>query len=80
MLSTLQAEWGDQIKLVTVNADENLNLAFTYQITTLPTILLLQQGKLLCRLEQFKGRDDFQRAGIELQAVLKQSMSYSYTA
>jgi thioredoxin 1 len=81
VLADLQAEWGEQLKLVDINADENLNLAITYKIKTLPTLILFERGELLCRLEQFKGRDDFQQASIELQTALEQVMlSYSCSA
>lgn len=81
MLAELQAEWRGQIKLVSVNADENLRLASCYKLTTLPTVLLIDQGNLLCRLDQFKGRDDFHRAAADLQTALERIMlRYSYSA
>jgi thioredoxin 1 len=81
MLSDLQLEWGDQIKLVQINADENLTLSSTYRITTLPTIILLERGEVCCRFDQFRGREDFRQAAAEIQTVLKQvSLSYSCSA
>ncbi len=81
MLAELQAEWGGQIKLVSVNADENLRLASTHKLVTLPTVMLFEQGALLCRLEQFRGRDDFRHAAVELQSTLQRVMlRYSYSA
>jgi thioredoxin 1 len=80
VLSELQAEWNDQIKLVSVNADENLWLASTHKLITLPTVMLFDQGRLLCRLEEFKGRDDFRQARLELQSALEQVMlRYRYS-
>lgn len=81
MLDSLQAEWGNQIKLVQINADENLTLSSSYRITSLPTIILFDRGKPLCRLDQFKERDDFRRAAAELQTALNQVISlYSCSA
>lgn len=81
MLSELQAQWGGEIKLVSVNADENLKLANTHRLATLPTVLLFDQGKVICRLDQFKGRDDFRLAAADLETSLKELMlSYSYSA
>lgn len=81
MLSELQAGWSGQIKLVSINADENLKLASLHRLTTLPTVMLFDQGTVLCRLEQFKGRDDFRKATVDLQTVLEQvMMRYSYSA
>lgn len=81
MLAELQAEWKGQIKLVSVNADENLKLASTYKLSTLPTVMLFDQGKLICRLDQFNNRDDFRRAGADLQTALESiTLNYSYSA
>lgn len=62
MLTRIQSEWGDQIKLVGINADENLKLANTYRLKTLPTILLFEDGQVLHRLDEFKGRDELRLA------------------
>lgn len=81
MLTEIQSEWKGQIKLVSVNADENLRLASVHRLTTLPTVMLFEQGEVLCRLDQFKGRDDFRHASVDLQKALKQIMlRYSYSA
>lgn len=42
-----------QIKLVKVNADENFKLSNTYRLTNLPTLLLIENGKVRDRLEDF---------------------------
>lgn len=57
ILHKLQAEATQPIKLVSVNADENLKLANTYRLRSLPTILIFERGVLLERLEDFHGRD-----------------------
>ncbi|NCJ06021.1 thioredoxin [Synechococcales cyanobacterium C] len=46
------------IKLVRVNADENLRLSNRYRLTNLPTLLLFHQGHLIKRLDHFNTRDD----------------------
>lgn len=74
LLTRFQAEWGDQIKLVRVNADENLKLVSNYQLTTLPTLLLFENGQLLHRLDGFQEQEDL-RAAIEKMMVL-----YPYSA
>ena len=51
VLERARSEFGDRFKLVGINADENLHLASNYRITSLPTVLLFQEGKLLHRLE-----------------------------
>ncbi len=47
-----------QVKLVNINTDENLKLANTYHITTLPTLLLVVDGEIVQRLEKFRDRED----------------------
>lgn len=67
LLTRFQAEWGKQFKLIGINADENLKLSSRYRITTLPTILLFEGGKVIHRLEGLHRRDDL---WTELQRVL----------
>lgn len=62
LVQEFQSEWSDPIKLVRVNADDNLKLATTYRIKSLPTILLFEGGQMIHRLEGFNGRDDLRRA------------------
>ncbi|NEO97500.1 MAG: thioredoxin fold domain-containing protein [Symploca sp. SIO2E9] len=62
ILREFQPQWSGQVKLVRVNADENLKLANAYQLKSLPTLLLFDQGKVVQRLEGFKGRDDLYMA------------------
>ena len=45
--------WDDRIKLVNINADENLKIASTYKLRTLPTLILFANGRILDRLEGF---------------------------
>ncbi|WP_421655733.1 thioredoxin family protein [Leptothermofonsia sp. ETS-13] len=57
LLTRFQSEWGKCFKLVGINADENLKLSSHYRITTLPTILLFEGGKVIHRLEGLYKRD-----------------------
>ena len=57
-LTQLLAECGQSAKLVGINADENLKLASSYRITTLPTVLVFEGGKLLHRIDSFQRRDE----------------------
>ena len=50
--------WGEQIKLVDINADENFKLASTYRLKTLPTLILFTNGKVANRLEGFHSPED----------------------
>ncbi|MGJ3251304.1 MAG: thioredoxin family protein [Elainellaceae cyanobacterium] len=72
-LNRLIEEWGERVKVVSINADENLKLANTYRLTNLPTLLLFDQGKILHRLEKFHSVDDLHRAFGDLQIALEES-------
>ena len=58
LLRSLQSEWLEQLRVIGVNADENLKLANQYRLTTLPTLMVFQKGIVLHRLEGFRSRDD----------------------
>ena len=45
------------IKLVSINADDNLKLANAYRLRSLPTLLFFQDGKIQKRLDNFQSRD-----------------------
>ncbi len=62
ILIRFQAESKQNVKLVSINADESLKLANTYRLTTLPTLILFERGQVLHRLEGFNGREDLQKA------------------
>ncbi|MEQ8970090.1 MAG: thioredoxin [Coleofasciculus sp. C1-SOL-03] len=62
MLEDVQQEWSDRIEVVRVNADNSLRLASTYQLKSLPTLLLFENGQVVERLEGFQGRDDLRLA------------------
>ncbi|NET56953.1 MAG: conjugal transfer protein TraF [Symploca sp. SIO2E6] len=67
ILREFHLEWGNQVKVVRVNADNNFKLANTYKLKSLPTLLFVENGKVVYRLENFQGRD-------ELRLVLKKLM------
>ena len=56
-LTKCQAEWGENLKIVGVNADDNFKLATTYRLKTLPTIIIFKKGLVHHRLEGFQGRE-----------------------
>ena len=60
-LRQFQTHWQDQVKLVGINADQSLRLASSYRLTSLPTLILFNQGQVQHRLELFQGREDLRR-------------------
>lgn len=61
VLLQLQSEWQGQLSLVRINADENLKLASTYRLRSLPTLILFEHGQVIHRLEGFQGKEDLYR-------------------
>lgn len=78
LLKQAQSEWNDSLKLVCINADENLKLANTYRLTTLPTVLLFEGGQLRYRIDRFCNSEDFRLATEALRQALEET-SYSYS-
>jgi DNA-binding response OmpR family regulator len=68
LLKEFQLQWGEQVKLVYVNADKNLKLATTYRIKSLPTLILFKNGKVVHRLDSFQGKDEVR---IALEAIIE---------
>ncbi|NEP10140.1 MAG: thioredoxin [Symploca sp. SIO2C1] len=62
ILREFQLEWGNQVKVVRINADNNFKLANTYKLQSLPTLLFFEDGKVIYRLENFQGRDELRMA------------------
>ncbi|MGB3301013.1 MAG: thioredoxin family protein [Phormidesmis sp.] len=59
ILNSYRDEWPEPLHLFEVNADENFRLANQYQLTTLPTLLYIENGQVLHRIEGFKSREGF---------------------
>ncbi|HEY9738780.1 MAG TPA: thioredoxin domain-containing protein [Trichocoleus sp.] len=62
LLNHFQSEWEGHIRLVDINADENLRLANQYRLTTLPTLLFIENGEVFQRLDSFRGKEDLRLA------------------
>ena len=50
-----------EIKLVSINADENFKLANVYRLRNLPTLILVDRGRVIYRIEGFHKREELQR-------------------
>ncbi|NES84551.1 MAG: thioredoxin [Moorea sp. SIO2B7] len=73
ILEEFQTQGSNYVKVVRVNADNNLKLANTYRLKTLPTLLFFEQGQLVSRIEGFQGRDSLLR---EIARLLKSHCQY----
>ncbi len=61
--------WDEQIKLVNINADDNLKLASTYRLKTLPTLIMFTDGRIVERLEGFHSREEL-RTNLDRMTVI----------
>ena len=60
-LLKVQSEWEGSLNIVSINADDNFRLANAYRLRSLPTVILFDRGKIVYRLEGFKGREDLMK-------------------
>jgi thioredoxin 1 len=76
-LNQLLSDWSGQLRLVSVNADDNLRLASCYRITTLPTVLVFQGGKLVHRLDSYQKREELRSALHKVLSIQSKTESLS---
>ena len=50
VLNEIQEEFGDKVKVVKINTDENLKIATEYSISGLPSLLFFKNGEAVERL------------------------------
>lgn len=53
LLDDVANEFGDKIKFVKINTDENMKVAKDYSISGLPSVLIFKDGKALERMVGF---------------------------
>jgi thioredoxin 1 len=64
LLNKVHDDLHGRVHLVSVNADENLRLANTYRLASLPTVMVFDRGQVLYRLESFHSHDEL-RSSVE---------------
>ena len=57
VLHSFQLEWPGAIRVLDVTADEYLKLANLYRLKTLPTLLYMEHGQVVHRIEGFRSRE-----------------------
>lgn len=50
VLQDLARDWAGKVKVVSVNADDSLDLSLLYDIQSIPTLLYFVEGKLRCQI------------------------------
>lgn len=61
LLLEFRSQWQGHINIFSINPDENLKIASTYRLASLPTLLFFNQGQLVERIEGFQGREELNR-------------------
>ncbi|MUL36486.1 thioredoxin family protein [Gloeocapsopsis dulcis] len=77
LLLQFQTQWGHQIKVVGINADENFKLANSFRLTTLPTLILLEDGNPKRRWESLRGREELRAELEKIQLFYSENQLYS---
>ncbi len=78
LMTQFETSCNEQIKLVGVNADENFKLSNAYRLTTLPTLILIEDAKVRERFDGFHGRDEL-RLALELIRINYSDLAKTYT-
>jgi thioredoxin 1 len=58
----LADEWGERVRLVRVNVDEEVGLSARYGVLSLPTVILFSKGDAKATVYGAQPRDHFERA------------------
>ena len=61
LLLEFKSQWQGNINIFSINPDENLKIASTYRLASLPTLLFFNQGQVVERIEGFQGREELNR-------------------
>ena len=61
LLLEFKSQWQGHINIFSINPDENLKIASTYRLASLPTLLFFNQGQVVERIEGFQGREELNR-------------------
>lgn len=57
IMSQLNEEYGDKIKIVKVNVDQEQSLAMSFQVMSIPTVLFFKNGDIQEKIVGFTGKD-----------------------
>lgn len=57
ILKELADQWADKVRILKVDVDQNPELAMQYNVMSVPTLMLFQDGKVLERLTGYQPKD-----------------------
>ncbi|NES82822.1 MAG: thioredoxin [Moorea sp. SIO2B7] len=61
ILLKFQSQGYENVKVISINADENFIVSNTYHLKSLPTLILFEGGRIVQRLEGFHSREELHR-------------------
>ncbi len=56
ILTRIECQWPERLKIVTINADDNLKLANIYRLNNLPTLFVINNDQIIKCFEGFPSR------------------------
>ena len=57
VLEELDSEMGDQVKIIKLDVDDNPEMARSFQIMSIPTLLLFKDGKVVDQVVGFQPKE-----------------------
>ena len=59
LIEEIANDLGDKIKVVKINVDEESQIASTYNVTALPTVIIFDNGKIKETIVGFRQKQDY---------------------
>ena len=63
ILEEIASELGEKVKVGKLNVDESNDLAFKYEVMSIPTLILFENGKVVDRLTGLRSKDEIRKWG-----------------
>ena len=63
ILEEIASELGEKVKVGKLNVDESNDLAFEYEVISIPTLILFENGKVVDRLTGLRSKDEIRKWG-----------------
>lgn len=63
ILEEIASELGEKVKVGKLNVDESNDLAFEYEVMSIPTLILFENGKVADRLTGLRSKDEIRKWG-----------------
>ena len=61
VVKQLAEEWGEKVKVVKLDVDDNQQLAMDYMVMSVPTLILFKGGKPIERVSGYQPKDRLQK-------------------